>query len=99
MKDNAKVFGGDPDLITLFGESAGGGSVSLHLMSPVTRGIVKRGILQSGTLNAPWSYMEADKAVEIAKTLIDDCGCNSSSLIDHADSVRTFSDYYYYYFL
>nr|BAF46104.1 acetylcholinesterase [Pediculus humanus corporis] len=87
LKDNAKVFGGDPDLITLFGESAGGGSVSLHLMSPVTRGIVKRGILQSGTLNAPWSYMEADKAVEIAKTLIGDCGCNSSSLIDHADSV------------
>ncbi|KAK6632499.1 hypothetical protein RUM43_013266 [Polyplax serrata] len=87
LKDNAKVFGGDPDLLTLFGESAGGGSVSLHLMSPVTRGVVKRGILQSGTLNAPWSYMEAEKAVEIAKTLIDDCGCNSSILAEQADSV------------
>lgn len=53
LKDNARAFGGDPELITLFGESAGGGAVSLHLLSPVTRGLVTRGILQSGTLNAP----------------------------------------------
>lgn len=68
--------------------------MSLHLMSPVTRGVVKRGILQSGTLNAPWSYMEAEKAVEIAKTLIDDCGCNSSILAEQADSVR-FTRFYF----
>ena len=88
LKDNAEAFGGDPELLTLFGESAGGGSVSLHLMSPVTKGLVRRGILQSGTLNAPWSYMEANKAVDIAKVLIDDCGCNSSILADFPHEVR-----------
>lgn len=80
LKENAKAFGGDPDLITLFGESAGGSSVSLHLLSPVTRGLSKRGILQSGTLNAPWSHMTAEKALQIAEGLIDDCNCNLTML-------------------
>lgn len=59
---------------------AGGGSVSLHLLSPVTRGLVNRGILQSGTLNAPWSHMTAEKAVQVGKMLVDDCGCNATFL-------------------
>ncbi|XP_014215411.1 acetylcholinesterase-like [Copidosoma floridanum] len=82
LKDNARLFGGDPELITIFGESAGGGSVSLHLMSPVTKGLVRRGVLQSGTLNAPWSYMTAEKASEVARILVEDCGCNSTMLED-----------------
>jgi acetylcholinesterase len=87
LKDNAKVLGGDPNRIMIFGESAGGGSVSLHLMSPVTRGLVRRGILQSGTLNAPWSYMSAEKASEVARILVKDCNCNSSMLEDNATRV------------
>lgn len=83
LKDNAAAFGGNPDLITIFGESAGGGSVSLHLISPATRGLVRRGILQSGTLNAPWSYMTAEKADEVARVLVEDCGCNSSLLMEN----------------
>lgn len=66
--------------ITLFGESAGGSAVNLHLLSPVTRGLARRGILQSGTLNAPWSHMSGERAVEIGMSLIDDCNCNSSML-------------------
>lgn len=80
LKDNARAFGGDPDLITLFGESAGGGSVNLHLLSPVTRGLAKRGIIQSGTLNAPWSSMTGKRAAQIGEALIDDCNCNSTML-------------------
>ncbi|XP_012251618.2 acetylcholinesterase [Athalia rosae] len=87
LRDNAAAFGGDPDMITLFGESAGGGSVSLHLISPVTRGLVRRGILQSGTLNAPWSYMTGEKATEVAKVLVDDCQCNSTMLTDNPSRV------------
>lgn len=80
LKDNAKAFGGDPDLITLFGESAGGSAVNLHLLSPVTRGLAHRGIIQSGTLNAPWSHMDSQRAVDIGLALIDDCNCNSTML-------------------
>ncbi|XP_044742596.1 acetylcholinesterase [Chrysoperla carnea] len=87
IKDNAAAFGGDPDLITLFGESAGGGSVSLHLISPETKGLARRGILQSGTLNAPWSYMTGERADEVAAILVDDCGCNSSLLAENPEKV------------
>jgi hypothetical protein len=47
----------------------------------VTRGLVSRGILQSGTLNAPWSHMTAEKAVQVGEMLIDDCNCNATMLI------------------
>jgi acetylcholinesterase len=80
LKENARAFGGDPELITLFGESAGGSSVSLHLLSPVTKGLVKRGILQSGTLNAPWSHISGKQALKIGESLVDDCNCNSTML-------------------
>lgn len=105
LKENAKAFGGDPDLITLFGESAGGSSVSLHLLSPATRGLSNRGILQSGTLNAPWSHMTAEKALSVAESLIDDCNCNVTLLkvccfksriyrIKGADPTFTFSRFF-----
>lgn len=80
LKENARAFGGNPDWMTLFGESAGSSSVNAQLMSPVTRGLVKRGMMQSGTMNAPWSHMTSEKAVEIGKSLINDCNCNVSLL-------------------
>ncbi|XP_066248312.1 acetylcholinesterase-like [Euwallacea similis] len=82
IKDNVASFGGDPELITLFGESAGGGSVSILLMSPMTKGLAKRGILQSGTMNTPWSYMSGEQAESIGRALVQDCGCGNISHLD-----------------
>ncbi|XP_047451685.1 fatty acyl-CoA hydrolase precursor, medium chain-like isoform X1 [Mugil cephalus] len=42
-------FGGDPDLVTIFGESAGGVSVSLLLLSPLSNGLFHHAIAESGT--------------------------------------------------
>lgn len=49
VKENIVNFGGDPNSVTLFGESAGGCSVHLHLLSPMSEGLFHRAILMSGT--------------------------------------------------
>ena len=38
IQDNIEAFGGDPDQVTISGESAGAGSVGLHLVSPLSQG-------------------------------------------------------------
>jgi para-nitrobenzyl esterase len=44
----AAAFGGDPSATTIFGESAGGISVVHHLVSPRSKGLFRRAIVQSG---------------------------------------------------
>ena len=46
--ENIEAFGGDPQCITAFGQSAGCMSVQTLVSSPLTRGMIRRAILQSG---------------------------------------------------
>nr|ATJ44561.1 acetate esterase 17 [Helicoverpa assulta] len=56
IQKNIGKFGGDPDNVTIFGESAGAASVSFHLYSPMSRGLFHKAITQSGSALAPWAY-------------------------------------------
>lgn len=49
VRRNAAAFGGDPHNVTVFGESAGGGSICAHLASPAAAGLFDRAISQSFT--------------------------------------------------
>lgn len=61
VKANIALFGGDPENVTIFGESGGGAKVSLLLGMPAAKGLYKQAIIQSGAaLDAtPRSYAEA----------------------------------------
>lgn len=47
VRQNAAAFGGDPDNVTIFGESAGGASVAMLLSMPPARGLFHKAIVQS----------------------------------------------------
>ena len=66
VKKNIRAFGGDPENVTLFGESAGGFSVTMHLASPGSAGLFHRAIIQSGATPA-WERLPTVAEIE-AKT-------------------------------
>uniref|UniRef100_H2XYR8 Carboxylic ester hydrolase n=1 Tax=Ciona intestinalis TaxID=7719 RepID=H2XYR8_CIOIN len=53
VKENIEYFGGDKNNVTIFGESAGGISVHMHMMSPLSAGYFHKAISHSGTANMP----------------------------------------------
>ena len=48
VQKNIRAFGGDPEQVTIFGESAGGVSVLIHLVSPESKGLYKQALVESG---------------------------------------------------
>ena len=48
VRDNIALFGGDPGLVTIFGQSAGAAAVSYQMFSETSRGLFRRVIAQSG---------------------------------------------------
>jgi para-nitrobenzyl esterase len=48
VRENAEVFGGDPNNVTIFGQSGGGGKVSTLMAMPSAKGLFHRAIVESG---------------------------------------------------
>nr|ADA63843.1 acetylcholinesterase [Lasioderma serricorne] len=75
VKDNIHAFGGNPNNITLFGESAGAVSVSLHLLSPLSRNLFSQAIMESGSATAPWAIIPREESLLRGLRLAEAVGC------------------------
>lgn len=62
VRDHIAAFGGDPGNVTLAGQSAGGHSVSLHMVSPGSAGLFHRAIMQSGSGSIRWRMSDDAEA-------------------------------------
>ncbi len=77
VRDSIAAFGGDPNDITIFGESAGAGSVGTLLGTPGAHGLFHKAILESGA--AMWGLEPADAAAKAAR-IVDTLGVAPNDL-------------------
>ena len=68
VQENIKAFGGDPDQVTIFGQSAGGQSVYAQLASPLAAGLFERAIAESGSYLEFQDYFDYIVSLEIGET-------------------------------
>jgi len=75
VQENISDFGGDPNKITLYGESAGAMSVGMHLVSsPQSNGLFRAAIMESNPLGLPYKTLKDSRS--IAKRFAHNLGCS-----------------------
>jgi len=87
VRDNIEHFGGDHNNITIFGESAGGWSVSTLLAMPEAKGLFHRAIAQSGACNP--AGFRASEGKDISERVFSEVGIQYGDL----DALRKISAY------
>ena len=90
IKANIAAFGGDPDKITICGESAGGASVINHLACPESKGLFNQAIAQSGLPNCVMTHQTSRQNIDL---FIEGMGWTYENMAEHLlnDDPLTFS--------
>lgn len=87
VREHIAAFGGDPDRVTIAGESAGGQSVCQHLVAPDSRGLFQRAIVQSGYCDT--TLPSHDTLAAAASAIVEGSGCSTAA--DVAGCMRALS--------
>lgn len=89
IRDNIAAFGGNPNEVTIFGQSAGAASVHYLMLSPMASGLFHRAICQSGTTLNTWARAEhaKERAFHLGRIL----GLDTNSTSKLLEYLRTVS--------
>ena len=78
VKHNISAFGGDPDNITIMGQSAGAMSVQYHVLSPLTKGLISKAVMSSGGgVSSLMTANKPQKQFKYWKSIMNKCGANT----------------------
>src|SRR5579863_5125420 len=77
VRTNITTFGGDPDNVTVFGQSGGGGKVIALMAMPAAKGLFHRAIVQSGPF---LKALSPDYSQRVAGLLMDELGLSRSQV-------------------
>lgn len=72
VRDNIANFGGDPNNVTIFGQSGGGAKVTTLMYAPSAKGLFHKAIVQSGSYRT--SFMEKEDTKRVAAALLEELG-------------------------
>ncbi|NP_001136104.1 carboxylesterase clade B, member 6 precursor [Nasonia vitripennis] len=89
IKENIYHFGGCRDRVTIVGMSSGAAAVEYHMLSPMSRGLFKGAIMQSGSALNPWAmeYNPKDMAFKLGEAL----GIKTTDTKELVNKLREFS--------
>ena len=77
VRDNIAAFGGDPENITIMGQSAGAMSVQLLCQSPLTEGLFRKAVLSSGCGMVSMMSGNVEKSGAFWQAVMERCGCEN----------------------
>ena len=81
IHDNIEAFGGDPDNVTVFGQSGGGAKVMTLMATPYAQGLFHKGIIQSGATETVGPVLTSEEvSLRITELVLADLGLNESNI-------------------